>query len=54
MLSSALPIEIFGGLARQRLGLLAEQPHSGNGAKDPENQGFLRSPDHLMPADTFG
>jgi hypothetical protein len=22
-----LPIEIFGGLARQRLGLLAEQPH---------------------------
>jgi hypothetical protein len=27
LLSTALPIEIFGILARQRLGLLAEQPH---------------------------
>jgi hypothetical protein len=27
LLSTALPIEIFGDMAHQRLGLLAEQPH---------------------------
>jgi hypothetical protein len=54
VLSSALPIEIFGGTgAPAPRPLSRTASRAGNGAKDPKNQGFLRSPDHLMPADTL-
>ena len=52
MLSTALPIEIFGDTgapAPRPLSRSASQ--AGNGAKESENQGFLRSTDHLMAAD---
>jgi hypothetical protein len=46
LLSAALPIEIFGATgapAPRRLSRTASR--AGNGAKEPENQGFFRSPE---------
>jgi hypothetical protein len=52
LLSTALPIEIFGDTGALALRLLSQAASRlGNGAKEPEHQGFLRSPDHLMAAD---
>jgi hypothetical protein len=55
LLGTALPIEIFGWRARERLGLLAEQPHELEMVpRSLKIKVFLRSPDHVMSADTFG